>query len=73
MKVLICTVRDKNYEEFIRMAQDGGRDVYVNEETGEYFIKIGGERVWQAPDVKFKYMPSGLYVFENGVPKLVSG
>ena len=71
MKLMICTERDKDYEWYIRQAQASGHDVYVDEQRGEYFIKIGEDRTWRAPDAVFQPVESGLYVFENGKPKKV--
>jgi len=72
MKLLICTKRDKDYEWYIQQAHACGYDVYVDEERGEFFVKIGGDRVYRAPDAVFEHVPSGLYTFDKeGNPQRV--
>ena len=65
MKVLICTKRDKDSDWYIRQAQASGHDVYLDEERGDYFVKIGEDRIWRAPDAEFQHMKSGLYTFDK--------
>lgn len=72
MKVLIATKRDRDYEFYIKAAHASGHDVYVDEDRGEFFIKIGQDRVYRAEGAEFKSIPSGLYTFEaDGSAKLV--
>lgn len=72
MKLLICTERDKDFQTYIHHAQASGHTVYVDDQKGEYFIKIGHERIWRADDAEFQPVQSGTYVYDkDGKPHFV--
>ena len=59
----ICPKNHPEAEKFKKANEDLGHVVCLDKKG--YFLILGGDRIWRAPDAVFKPVKDGLYVFET--------